>query len=160
VESTKALPSHRAAAALTESSPALLGWLVKRFESESIRNSRSHPSRWRGRLGYNPWRSDRLGGQDDRILDKETKNEPTGACRTWRKKSAPAFLPQPFADVLIGRPCFAAWSRQCQPDAHQSIRITEIGDLERRDAVTPHVSGELLHRRYAPLSQMAVPLSP
>ncbi len=131
-----------------------------RTESESTSRSGAHPGRWRRRLGHDPGRWDRLSGQDGRILNKETKSEPIGPRCARREKSAPALLPEQFADVLIGRPCFPAWSRQRQADAPESLRITEIGDGEGSDLVTPHVSGKLLHWWDAPLGEVAIPLSP
>jgi len=65
-----------------------------------------------------------------------------------------------FADVLIGRPAFAARCRQCERDACESVRIAEIGYVERLHCVAPDVSRNLLHRWYAPLGEVAIPLSP
>ena len=72
----------------------------------------------------------------------------------------PAVVPERFADVLIGRPCFPAWSRQSQADACESVRIAEIGHVERLHSVAPYVSRKLLQRWYAPLGQVAIPLGP
>jgi hypothetical protein len=72
----------------------------------------------------------------------------------------PPVLPECFADVLVARPRFPAWSWVGQADAAESGRVAEIGDLERSDPVTPHVAGKLLHRWYAPLGEVAIPLSP
>jgi len=135
-------------------------WNALRTEAESMSRSGAHSGRWRRRFGHNPGRWDRLSGQDGRILNKETKNEPTGPRRTGREKARPALRPERVADVLIGGPCFPAWSRQHQADARESLRIAEIGDRERSDLVTPHVSGKLLHRWYATLGKVAIPLTP
>jgi hypothetical protein len=72
----------------------------------------------------------------------------------------PALLPERFADALIGRPSFAAWCRPCEPDACESVHIAEIGHVEPSHSVAPDVSRQLLHRWYAPLGEVAIPLSP
>lgn len=72
----------------------------------------------------------------------------------------PALLPERFADVLIRRPSFPPWRRQCQADACESVRITEIGHVERLHFVTPDVTRKLPHRWYAPLGEVAIPLRP
>jgi hypothetical protein len=76
------------------------------------------------------------------------------------KKSMPAVLRERFADVLIGRPADAAWCRQREPDACESVCFAEICHLERSHSVTPDVSRKLLHRWNAPFREVAIPLSP
>jgi len=72
----------------------------------------------------------------------------------------PAVLRERFADVLTGRPAFAAWCRQREPDACESVCFAEICHVERSHAVTPDVSRKLLHRWNAPFGEVAIPLSP
>jgi hypothetical protein len=122
--------------------------------------SGADPGRWRRWLGHDGRRRDRPSGQDQRILNKEAENQPIGSGCTRRQKPIPPVLPECLADLLVARPRFPAWSWVGQADAGESGRVAEIGDLERSNPVTPHVARKLLNRWYAPLGQVAIPLSP
>jgi len=159
----RVLGTHRvvlASGSLTTSCASRLGVEITSDVRIPNQGSGAHPGRWRRWLGHDGRRWDRLSGQDERILNKEAENEAIGSCCTRRKKPIPPVLPECFADVLVARPCFPAWSWEGQANAGESGRVAEIGDLERPDPVMPHVAGKLLHRWYAPLGEVAIPLSP
>jgi hypothetical protein len=101
-----------------------------------------------------------LGGQVGRILNEEAEHQPAGPRRAGRKQSMPTLVRECFADVLIGRPPLPARSRQRQADTGESIRIAEIGHVERLHLMAPDVAGELVHRWYAALREVAIPLGP
>jgi hypothetical protein len=118
------------------------------------------PGRWRRWLADDFRRWDRVSGEDGRIFNEEAEHQPIGPRGAGRKKSLPALVPERFAHVLIGRPRLPAWSRQRQADALESIRIAEIGHVEGLHSMAPDVAGELVHRWYAALREVAIPLSP
>jgi hypothetical protein len=129
-------------------------------DAESVSRLRTHPG-WRDwRLHDDARWCDRLSRRDVFFVEEEAKHTPIGPGRARGKKPAPSLLPKLFTDVLTRRPSSAAWPRQCEADARESARITEIGHLEPSSSVTPHISWELLHRRYASFREVAIPLRP
>lgn len=92
--------------------------------------------------------------------DEEAEHDTVGARGARRQDPTPSLPPKRFTHLLIGRPTPSTWHRRAEIDAGESVGGCEIGNLEPRHRVAPHIARKLMQRWYAPLSEVPIPLGP
>ena len=126
----------------------------------SAASSRAHSGRRHRRRGNDTWWRDGVGWRDRWFLDKQAEHDAIGSGGAGRQKPMPPLPPEGFTHVLIGGPTLPARRRWAEAHTGEPVSGREIGNVEPRHLVAPHVARQLVHGRYAPLGEVPVPLRP